>query len=274
MSSATASTRQAWDDIADAYDRRITDHNGRIADLALDHLEIRPGAALLDVAAGSGALSLAAARRGADVTAVDLAPAMVERLDRRARDAGLEIDARVMDGQALDLPDGAFDVAASQFGVMLFPDLPAGLAEMRRVTRPGGRVLMVCMAALPPALEFLGFFLGAVRAVAPDQPGPFDGGPPRDLQVADPDALRRRMTEAGLRDIAIDVVDVTLDVSTGQELWDWVTASNPVGGAVVAGLSRDEGRAVREILDGMLRERATDGDGLLHNPMSIAVGVS
>src|SRR5690606_11409635 len=116
---------------------------------------------VLDVAAGSGALSLPAARLGARVLAVDISPGMVERLAARARAEGLaNLETRVMDGHALELEDNTFDLAASQFGVMLFPDLPRGLSEMARVTRPGGRVLVVTFGPFEQ-VEFIGFFIRA-----------------------------------------------------------------------------------------------------------------
>jgi ubiquinone/menaquinone biosynthesis C-methylase UbiE len=156
---------------------------------------------LLDVASGSGALALPAARLGARVLAVDLAPVMIERLRAHARDEGLTgVEARVMDGHALDLESDSFDVAASQFGVMLFPDLPRALREMARVTRRDGRVLMVAYGA-PPEIEFLTFFMGAMQAVVPGFTGLPTDPPPLPFQVADPGVLRARMAEAGRAEV-------------------------------------------------------------------------
>jgi ubiquinone/menaquinone biosynthesis C-methylase UbiE len=272
---STDSARQAWNTIAADYDRRITDSNRALADRALDRVNIDDGTRVLDVAAGTGALSLAAANRGARVTAIDLSPVMVERVLERARAEGHdELVALAMDGHALEFADDSFDVAGSQFGVMLFGDLAAGLSEMARVTRPSGRVLMVTMGATPPELEFLGFFLGAVQAVAPDLPSPFANGPPPELQVADPNVLHRRMSEAGLSDVTVETVDHPLRFESGADHWDWITSSNPLGRAIVAGLSDAQGDEVRSVLDGMLQERATRGDGVLHNPVNVALGTA
>ena len=268
-------TRRGWDEIAPAFDRRVTDRNLEVSARALDHVSIGPGTRFLDIASGSGALALSAARRGARVTATDISPEMIDRLRDRARTEGHDdLEAAVMDGHDLDLPDDGFDITGSQFGVMLFPDLPRGLREMARVTKPGGRVLVVTMGAPPPALEFLGFFLAAIGAVAPDAPGPFDDGPPPELQVTDPAVLHRRMPDAGLTDVDIDTIDFTMPFADGADLWDWITSGNPIGRALVAGLSPVQGEEVRRVLDGMLHERATDGDGLLHNPVHVAVGTA
>ena len=108
---------------------------------------LRPGMRFLDVAAGSGALSIPAARLGAQVFATDLSPAMLERCSSSVRATrASSLETRVMDGHALELEDDGFDIAGSQFGVMLFPDMPKGLGEMARVIRPGGRVLMTSTA--------------------------------------------------------------------------------------------------------------------------------
>ena len=131
-------TRAAWDQIAAGYDAFVTPTHLWLGNEGLRRAGLRPGMRFLDVAAGSGALSLPAARLGARVLATDLSPAMLERLKARARQEGLDIETRVMDGQALELEDNTFDLAGSQFGVMLFPDMPRGLREMVRVTKPGG----------------------------------------------------------------------------------------------------------------------------------------
>ena len=77
---------------------------------------------------------------------------------------GLDAEGRVMDCHALAFPDESFDVTGSQFGVMLVPDQPLALREMVRVTKPGGRVLLIAYGN-PDEFEALHFFIGAVQAV-------------------------------------------------------------------------------------------------------------
>ena len=93
------------------------------------------GAKVLDIASGAGALAIVAARAGSTVLATDFSPGMVDAVLSHGIP---NLDGRVMDGQALDLPDASFDAAFSLFGIMLFPDWQAGLREMARVVRPGG----------------------------------------------------------------------------------------------------------------------------------------
>jgi ubiquinone/menaquinone biosynthesis C-methylase UbiE len=265
-------TRAAWDSIAAGYDVFVTPAHLWLASEALQRVGLRPRMRFLDVAAGSGALSIPAARLGAQVLAVDLSPAMIERLEARARDEGLSnLEAKVMDGHALELEDDTFDAAGSQFGIMLFPDLAQGLHEMARVTKPGGRVLMVTFGLLP-TLEFLGFFMGAMQAAVPGFSGFPGDSLPLPCQVGDPEVLRSRMFDAGLRDVKLDTVDFTMEFRTGAEFYDLVTHSNPIGAALVADLTEQQRAEVRQVLDGMLRERSHGGIAVLHNAVHIAVG--
>jgi ubiquinone/menaquinone biosynthesis C-methylase UbiE len=95
---------------------------------------------VLDVAAGNGNASLAAARRFADVTSTDYVPDLLEQGRRRAEAERLPIAFRVADAESLPFPDGSFDVALSTFGVMFAPDQEKAAAELRRVVKPGGRI--------------------------------------------------------------------------------------------------------------------------------------
>jgi ubiquinone/menaquinone biosynthesis C-methylase UbiE len=267
------STRDAWNAIAAGYDRFATTTNRGLAAEVLARLGVGPGTRLLDVAAGSGALALPAARLGADVVAVDIAPAMIERLQARAREEGLDgLEARVMDGHDLDLDADTFDVAASQFGVMLFENLPRGLAELARVTRPGGRVVVIAFGP-PPVVEFLGFFIGAIKAVVPDFTGLPTDPPPLPFQVADPEVLRRRLEEAGLHDVRIESATHRIEVDSGAHLWDWCINSNPIGAGMVADLTPEQREQSQQVLDGMLRERAGgEPPAILASGVNIGIG--
>jgi SAM-dependent methyltransferase len=103
-------------------------------------LDVRAGDKVLDVAAGNGNASLAAARRWCDVVATDYVPALLERARERAAAERLDIAFREADAEALGFPDGTFDVVVSTFGVMFTPDQDRAAAEMLRVCRPGGKI--------------------------------------------------------------------------------------------------------------------------------------
>lgn len=230
----------------------------KVAESILRRVGLRPGARFLDVAAGSGALGISAARLGARVLATDLSPVMVERLRTRAREEGLsDFDAREMDGHDLDLEDDAFDICGSQFGVMVFPDMGRGLRETTRVTRPGGTVLVIAFGP-PQTIEFIFFVMRAMQAAVPGFTPPLDP-PPLPFQAADPDVLRRRMLAAGLADVRVETVTEELEFASAKHLWECFTSSNPIAAAMIADLTEEMRATVRQVLDGMLRERSGGG---------------
>jgi ubiquinone/menaquinone biosynthesis C-methylase UbiE len=270
-----AAPPEAWDAIAEGYDRYVAPQEVDLATEALRLVGLQPGERFLDVAAGPGGLSLPAARLGAQVLATDWSSAMIERFKARVREEGLsKVEGRVMDCHALDLPDHSFDVTGSQFGVMLVPDQRRALREMVRVTKPGGRVLVIAYG-FPAELEFLEFFIGALKAVAPEFPGLPDDPPPLEFQVSDPEVLRQRLIDAGLKVVGVERTAERPTFSSGQEMWDWVLYGNPIPGTVIAdlNLTEEQQARLRQILDGMLRERA-DGDGraVLTNAVNVGVG--
>ena len=103
-------------------------------------LDIRSGHKVLDVAAGNGNVSLAAARRWCDVTATDYVPALLERARERAAAERLDITFREADAEALPFADGSFDAVVSTFGVMFTPDQNRAASEMVRVCKRGGKI--------------------------------------------------------------------------------------------------------------------------------------
>ena len=111
-----------------------------VGELLCRAIDIHPGQRVLDVAAGSGNAALAAARRGARVTATDFVPQLLQAAARRAQAEGLELETREADAQSLPFADGAFDVVLSTFGVMFAPDQSGAASELLRVCRPGGRI--------------------------------------------------------------------------------------------------------------------------------------
>ncbi len=268
-----AAPPEAWDAIAAGYDEYVAPQELELALEALRLVGLAPGERFLDVAAGTGGLSLPAARLGADVLATDWSPAMIERFEERARGEGLTTaEGRVMDCHALDLPDDTFDVTGSQFGVMLVPDQLRALREMARVTKPGGRVLLIAYG-FPAELEFLQFFVGALEAVAPEFSGIPDDPPPLEFQVSDPEVLRRRLSDAGLKDVRVERSAERPAFSSGEEMWDWVLNGNPIPGMLTADLSEEQRTRLRQVLDGMLRERAgTNGKAILTNSVNIGIG--
>ena len=201
-----------WDRTAELYERTAHPFTARYAEAALARVALGPHSRVLDVAAGTGALALAAARTGAQVLATDFSPGMVERIAA----AGLpNVEAKVMDGQALDLPDASFDAVFSIFGVVLFPDWRKGLSELARVTRPGGHCAVATWRARGAATFLL---LGQIRQkLFPERNGMTM--PDAIQALSEPEDFARALTEAGFRNPRIDVAtfDFEVDVAALAE---------------------------------------------------------
>ena len=263
---------EAWDAIAAQYDQHVAPGESDLAIAGLRLAGLQAGDTFLDVAAGTGGLSLPAARLGATVLATDWAPKMIERFTARAGAEGLDAVGRVMDCHALDIADDTYDLTGSQFGVMLVPDQAQALREMVRVTKPGGRVLLIAYGN-PDDFEALHFFLGAVQAVVPEFQGPAEDEPLLEFQIADPDVLRQRLINAGLKNVTVDTsIQERIEVRTGQQLWDWCLGGNPIPGMLIADLTGEQRADIIRVLDGMVREHSIEGRAVLTAPLNIGVG--
>lgn len=133
----------------------------------VNRLNLEPGTRFLDVACGTGNLALPAARAGAVVTGVDIAPNLVEQARENARGAGLNAQFDEGDAEALSYSDASFDVAATMFGAMFAPRPELVAAELKRVTRPGG---LITMANWTPA-GFIGRMFKTISPYVPPPPG-------------------------------------------------------------------------------------------------------
>jgi SAM-dependent methyltransferase len=113
-----------------------------VGELLAEAADVRAGERVLDVAAGNGNASLAAARRFARVTSTDYVPHLLEKGAARAQAEGLDIEFQVADAEALPFDNGTFDVALSTFGAMFTPEHGKPASELTRVVRSGGRIGM------------------------------------------------------------------------------------------------------------------------------------
>lgn len=233
-----------WDEAARHYERTAHPFTARFAEAALARVKLSPETRVLDVAAGTGALALAAARTGAQVLATDFSAGMIARIAA----AGLpNVEARVMDGQSLDLPDAGFDAVFSIFGVIMFPDWRKGLAEMARVTRRGGHGIVATWQDRGAATFLL---LGDVRRrLFPERKGMTM--PEGVLALSEHDDFVRELVAAGYRDAQIEKVtrDYELEVSqlaAPDTLFgmspDWRELSGDEKAAVVDEVRRMAGR--------------------------------
>lgn len=184
-------------------------------------LAMTPGMRVLDIATGTGNAAIAAAKLGAEVTGLDLAPELFDDAQARAEELGLSITWREGDAEALPYRDGSFDRVVSNFGVMFAPRHRHAAKELVRVLRPGGRFALTSW--IPRGI--VGIVLEALAAYAPPQP---PWAMPS-MRWSQPDHVRNVF--AGL--------DVELEFSTGAVPWvfdspeDCVRFMEEVAGPVI-----------------------------------------
>ena len=138
-----------------------------VGETLCEALDLRAGEQVLDIAAGNGNATLAAARRWADVTSTDYVEALLERGRIRASAEGLTVRFEQADAESLPYADASFDVVLSTFGVMFAPDQEKAAAEMARVCRPGGRI---GLANWTPS-SFIGELFKLLGRYLPPPPG-------------------------------------------------------------------------------------------------------
>jgi SAM-dependent methyltransferase len=156
---------------------------------------VRPGQHVLDVACGTGVVSVTAARIGARVTALDLTPELLERARENAHIAGVEVDWHEGDAEQLPFGDATFDVVLSEFGHIFAPRPEVAIGEMLRVLKPGGTI---AFSTWPPELFVGRMFVLTASYLPPPPPGV---APPP--QWGDPNIVRQRLGSA-VKDIVFD----------------------------------------------------------------------
>ena len=226
-------------------------HTGPFGDAALQVAAAAPGERALDVGCGCGTTSLALARSvGAtgEVVGVDLSAIMLDRAVESAAATKLtNISFRRLDAQSAPLGRHVFDLVFSRFGVMFFADPTAAFTNLRASLRPGGRLAFACWqvpSANPwmalPTRAAMQFF--DLTAPPHDAPGPFS--------LADPDRLRRVLSDAGFNDIQITPEIRTLQLALGHSTDDWVHERLLMGlaGEVYANSSSEIQSQARQLL--------------------------
>ena len=200
-----------FDRVADSYDEVLPffrEVGRRYVSGFLD--DPPPGARLLDVGAGRGAIAVPASLRGYDVTAVDASTEMVKRL----RDDHPGLDARVMDAARLEFGDGSFDVVTAGFVLHILDDPAAALREIRRVLKPGGVLAFTGPGRVPDGFEFADGINALFAEFAQYLPPGGSMGTPFDAAA--------ELRAAGFTGITEDHIDVELPVSDPDQVWRWL----------------------------------------------------
>lgn len=258
-----------WDATSAKYDEHIPRFLRGYAEECIRLAEIEPRHEVLDVAAGTGLVTLAVAPRAARVVAVDFARKMIEILEQHAAGCA-NVTARVMDGQRLELANGSFDRVLSNFGVIFFPDRVQGFSEMRRVLRPGGRAVVSAWSSLE-RVEAFALLMGAVQQAVPDLPRPTQ--PPTLLSLADPGKLEAEMRAGGFEDVRVQSFTGYFEAPSAEVLWTGTESSAPPIVALLQRIGPEGAARARENMLGALRRRFGDGPVKLACEAHYGIGV-
>ena len=266
-----------WEAMAPGWERQYSwfEELARpVTERMVEALRVEPGTRVLELAAGAGIVGLTAAQALGDGTQLilsDFSPAMVEAARRRGSELGLDnVDYRVLDAEALELPDESVDGVLCRWGYMLMGDPAKALAETHRVLRPEGRVSAAVFAsaqqnpwaALPMQILVEGGFV--------PPPGP---GQPGILSLADPEGLRALFADAGFEDVEIDAVAFRWPFEDDEDYWRFLTEMAGAISMALSGLDEDARAGVRDEL-GRRLEPFRGHDGVELGAVSLVISAS
>jgi SAM-dependent methyltransferase len=261
----TADTLAGWQAVAPGWEKRrafVWGVSHEVGERLVDALDPQPGETILELACGPGDTGFMAATRlgrTGRLISTDFSAEMVAAATRRAQELGLgNVEHRVVDGQAIDLPDASVDGVVCRWGYMLMPDPARALGETWRVLRPGGRLAFSIWAdagANPwgSAITRAAIELGFVGPPEPDAPGPF--------RLGDPDRVRALVADAGFEPAEITDVPVTWRYVDFAEYWAVSSDLSSSLNALLQRLTAAEFAEAQERVETILQEYVS-ADGL------------
>jgi ubiquinone/menaquinone biosynthesis C-methylase UbiE len=215
---------ELWEDLAPRWEsgrELLWESTREVSEWLVERLDPKPGQTILDLAAGTGETGFLAAQRGARLVSSDLSPSMVAAAERLAPSFGVtDVEFRVLDADAIDLPDASVDGVLSRYGYVLRGEPPRALAEVRRVLRPGGRFAFAVWAARErnawmtvPAEVMLERGLLEARSAAEV----------RLSKRRNPDTIRTMLAAAGFGEVEIEEMEVAYRFAKEEDLWFFVS---------------------------------------------------
>jgi ubiquinone/menaquinone biosynthesis C-methylase UbiE len=257
----TAESREVWSEAAERYEKLSNALFARTAEQFVEFAGLKKGWRVLDLACGPGIASRAAAvkigERGS-VLAADLAPGMIARAkDAPAPKRAAPIEWKILDAHALPLPDSSFDAVISQLGLMLFAQPDVALAEMTRVTEPGGVVACLVQGRREKML-FTSLVLHAIVEADPSLRAP-QGAPT--LYTFGPDgALDGAFARAGLLEISTKRLSGAFRFTSPEDYWTTMTEGAGRTGAMLRSLcEKDQAWVKKTVLRRAAKNKVGSG---------------
>jgi SAM-dependent methyltransferase len=243
LHSAWGSAAGSWGEHAEFIDRRAA----QVTESMLELVRLEPGQRVLELASGPGGVGLAAAEavgpRG-EVVISDVVGEMTSIARERSEALGLtNVVTRELDLESIGEPDAAYDAVLCRDGIMLVPDPAVAASEILRILRPDGRAA-VAVWGERERNPWLGVLLDAASAQLgapippPAAPGPFS--------LSDPGVLAALLSDSGFAEVAVNEVEISMQVSSFDEWWSRVSALSGSLRQVLASLPQDASQAIRD----------------------------
>lgn len=247
-------SRAVWDQMAPGWERhrdlmwRTTKH---VAEWLVREVRPEPGDVILDLAGGVGDNGFLAAERVGDsgkVIVTDFAPRMVETARRRAEAIGLtNVETMVLDAERMELEDDSVDGIICRWGFMLMLDPQSAAKECRRVLKDGGRLALSVWAG--PEKNPWVTTTGMTLMQMGHEPAADPFGPGGMFSLADHDAIRALLTNAGFTDVAVEEMPVEWRYDSFDEAWEFMTQVAGALASVVRELPPDKVEEFRAALE-------------------------
>ena len=241
---------------------RVSEHLTVAHDHLFRALPPQPDERWLDIATGTGEIARPAARAGAQVTGLDLAPELIETARAKAAAEDLEITFEVGDAEALPYEDASFDTVTSTFGVMFAPDHGAVARELARVCKPGGRLGLVTWHPERGVAEFFKV-MAAYQPPRPDGVGnPFEWG--------DEDHVSELLGDAF--ELRFETGDCPQPGSSSEEIWELFATSYGPTKTLVDGLDEERRESLRRDWNAYFDQFRGNGGVLQPRPYLLVIG--
>ena len=226
MTENPLSTVEPWNLVAAGYRAELVPIFSKWARDSFARVSPRPEHRVIDVACGPGTVSLLLAPQIKEVVALDFSAGMIAELQKALDEKGIgNVRARECDCQALDEADRQFDLAFSQFGLIFFPDPDAGLAELYRVLKPGGKVAVYSWAPLSEsfamrlALKALWTGFPHLRP-ADEEPRPLIDA------LSDREMFAEKLKAAGFEQVSIEAISHSFPATSARDYWQGMLRSS------------------------------------------------
>ena len=230
----------------------ISDHLAIAHDHLIRAVAPQAGEKWLDVATGTGEIAIRAAQGGAEVTALDLSPDLIETAKSRAADAGASVTFDVGDAENLPYEDASFDTVSSSFGVMFAPDHAAAAAELGRVCKPGGRLGLLTWHPTEGVADFF-------KIMAPYQPPPPEGvGSP--FTWGDRDHLAEILGDSF--ELSYEEGDCPQTGSSAEEVWELFSTEYGPTHTLAESLDDEKREALKNDWVEYFEQFSTEGGGV------------